>query len=147
MKINEILTSNLNINRSFIAEGVNAAVMQQIIYEYVLKKMKQLNSTMHASYAAELARTTDKFFTIKLDDCKIAFDKAEDIDEIEDALQVAIESVSNMIVDYFSDEENHPEGYSSRKMIAIDYDTPTREEIDKLVKKIDPLLSKQLENF
>jgi len=141
MKLYEILnTKQLN-------EGVNAAVMQQIIYEYVLKKMKQLNPTMHASYAAELAKTTDKFFTSKLDDCKAAFDKAEDINEIEDALQVAIEAVSKMIADYFNDEENHPEGYAARKMIEIDYDTPTREEIDKLVKKIDPSLTKQLENF
>jgi len=141
MKLYEIL------NYYHLNEGVNAAVMQQIIYEYVLKKMKQLNPTMHASYATELARTTDKFFTNKLDDCKAVFDKAENINEIEDALQVAIETVSDMIVDYFSDEENHPKGYVARKMIGIDYDTPTREEIDKLVKKIDPSLSKQLENF
>ena len=142
MKLNEILKQE-----RILIEGVNAAVMQQIIYEYVLKKMKQLNPTMHASYAAELAKTTDKFFTNKLDDCKVAFDKAEDIEEIEDALQVAIEAVSKMIADYFSDEENHPEGYSARKMIEIDYNTPTREEIDKLMKKIYPSLAKQLENF
>jgi hypothetical protein len=141
MKLHEILNSyQLN-------EGVNAVVMQQIIYEYVLKKMKQLNPTIHFSYAAELARTTDAFHTDKFDHCKEAFDKAEDIDEIEDALQVAIEAVSEEIIDHFEDPDNHPKGYVARKMIGIDYDTPTREEIDKLVKKIDPTLAKQLENF
>ena len=76
MKLSEILTPRV------LNEGVNSAVMQQVIYEYVLKKMKVLSPTIHFSYAAELARTTEAFYTDKFEDCKAAFDKAESIEEI-----------------------------------------------------------------
>ncbi len=135
-----------NLSESFITEGINFAVMQQKIFDYVLKKMKELNPTMHSSYAAELARATDQFFTTAFDKCHEAFNKAEDRSEIEDELGVTIEEVSNVIVDFFADEMNHPTGYAARKLVGIDRDTPSQKDIDDLIKKIDPNLARELEN-
>lgn len=127
-----------------IVEGINFAVMQQKIYDYVLKKLKEKNSGMHVSYAAELARTTDQFFTTAFDDAHNAFNKAEDKAEVEDNLRKAIEAVGGVIVDFFADEMNHPTGYAARKLIGVEYDDPTDEEIEALIKKIDPNLDKEL---
>jgi uncharacterized HAD superfamily protein len=118
--------------------------MQQKIYDFVLKKLKEKNSGMHASYAAELARTTDQFFTTAFDDAHNAFNKADDKVEIEDNIRKAIEAVSGVIVDFFADEMNHPTGYAARTLIGIEYDDPTDEEIEALIKKIDPQLEKEL---
>jgi NADH:ubiquinone oxidoreductase subunit E len=134
------------VQESLITEGINFGVMQQKIYEFVLKKLKELNPGMHASYAAELARTTDQFFTTAFDDCIKAFNTSDEMAEIEDELGICIEEVSNVITDYFSDAMNHPPGYAARKLKGIDRDTPTQKEIEDLIKKIDPNLEKELES-
>jgi hypothetical protein len=143
MKIRDLFKES---TEALFLEGINFSGMQQKIYEFVLKKLKELNPTMHFSYAAELARTTDEFFTTAFDDCIKAFNTAEDIVEIEDELGVTIEEVSNVIVEYFLDPMNHPSGYEARKLVGIDRDTATQEEIDALIKKIDPNLEKELAN-
>jgi hypothetical protein len=129
-----------------LAEGVHLGVMQQIIFDFVIKKLKALNSTFHTSYAQELARTTDSFWTPQFDNLHNAFNTSTDMDEIEDELQKTLEAVSNVICDYFADEMNHPTGYSARRMQGIDYDSATMEEVEGLIKKIDPTLKKDLEN-
>ena len=141
MKLHELLKTKITLN-----EGINFSHLQQRIFEYVLKKLKELNPTMHTSYALELARTTDQFFTPAFDDCIKAFNTAEDISEIESELEETIAKVSEVIIDYFSNSDNHPAGYESRKLVSINRDIPTREEIASLIKKIYPGLDKELEN-
>jgi hypothetical protein len=140
------MLANKPVKESLILEGINFGVMQQKIYDYVLKKLKEVNPGMHFTYAAELARTTDQFWTPQFDKCLEAFNKAEDITEIEDELEITIEEVSNVIIEFFADSNNHPSGYAARKYVGIDRDTPNQEEIDALVKKIDPNLEKELAN-
>lgn len=140
------MLANKPFKESLILEGINFGVMQQKIYEYVLKKLKELNPGMHFTYAAELARTTDQFWTEQFDKCLEAFNKAEDMSEIQDELEITIEEVSNVIIEFFADSANHPTGYAARKYVGIDRDTPTKDEIEALIKKIDPNLEKELEN-
>ena len=132
MKLNELLSPKK------LFEGINAAVMQQKIYDFVLKKMKELNSDFHYTYAQELARTTDEFYSKTLDDALVAFNKADDINEVEEALTAAIKGVCEVIIEYFSDEMNHPPGYSARKLKGID--GIAAKELDDLIKKINPAL-------
>jgi hypothetical protein len=134
------------VKESLITEGVNVHVMQQTIFDYVLKKLKALNTTFHTSYAQELAKTTDSFWTPQFDNLHDSFNTSTDLDEVEDELKKTIETVSNVICDYFADGMNHPTGYQSRRMQGLDYDAPSQEEVDGLIKKIDPNLRKELEN-
>jgi methyl-accepting chemotaxis protein len=135
------------IVESLIVEGINFGVMQQKIYDFVLKKLKELNPGMHFSYAAELARTTDQFFTTSFDDCIKAFNTSDDMNEIVDELEVTVEEVSKVITDYFADAMNHPPGYAARKLKELNRDVHvTTKEIEDLIKKIDPNLEKELES-
>lgn len=152
MKLKDLFMKNSNSiieyssSKTDLLEGINFVGMQQKIYEFVLKKMKELNPTMHISYASELAKTTDSFFTKAFDKCIDSFNTSIDISEIEDELKITIEAVSNEIVDFFDDQMNHPSGYSARKLIGLTKNDLKHDEIDLLIKKIYPGLDKELDN-
>jgi len=133
------------INQS-LTEAVNFGELQQKVYDFVLKKLKELNPNMHHSYASDLAKTTDQFWHEKFDDLLKAINTSEDLNEIEDELRTCIETIGKVICDFFVDSMNHPPGYQARRLVSIDYDTATDEEIEGLLKKIDPKLRSELDN-
>ncbi len=124
--------SNLEESSGVVSFGQ----MQQIVYAYVIAKMKQLAPIFDAEDATHLARESDQFWVDEFDSMYRAIRRNNRRYQPYDEVAGAIEQVSDAIINYYSNAWNHRPGYQPpRGLKIVDFTMPTDAELDAIIAK------------
>lgn len=131
----------------FEAKQANFGKMQQAIYAYVLKNMKLPKEIK--SEAQELASETDTFWVSEFDEALAAIERDMNYtpgvnmetmmrrkhdDNVEEAISLAIEAVSQKIVNHFGHAANHAPGFKPVQLEIIDFNDPTTADVKRIIR-------------
>ena len=137
MKVSDLFES-----KPILLEGVSFRGIQNVIYEFVLNRMKLDPSILED--AKNLVHSSDQFWVDEFDAVLSAFERAKDIYIIQDALCDAVVAVSESVVDYYGNTMNHPPGYKAKKLTVINCEGIKDKELHTMIEKIDSGYMKKL---